>query len=207
MQIEAAMDSESLQKLTDALSKYPKECANGVVSAINKSVHGVDVELQRSISTRYNITKKELMGGGAFKSYGSNNLIRERKANFSNLNAGIEVRGSRLNAGARFLNTPKQPKSHKGKTMRQIKRMRYPRVTIIKGQKKPLAAFVAYGKGGSRGVFVRDGNKLKMQKTLSIAEMASNDTVWKETSKKSQKILQDKVAHELDYRLRKLGKE
>lgn len=210
-EIYAAMDPESLRKLTDALNKYPKECANGVVSAINKSLHGVDVELQRSISTRYNITQKELRGGGSFKGSASNNLIREKKANYANLNAGIEVRGSRLNDGARFLNTPKHPKSHKGKTMRQIKKMRYPRVTIIKGKKKPLASWVGIGKGNVRVIFVRNsapgpqGGMLSVKKTLSIAEMASNNTVWKKTSEKAKKILQEKVAQELRYRMKKLG--
>lgn len=204
MRIDAVMDKESLLKLQKALSRYPVECANGIVSAINKSMKSVDVEMQRAITKEYNVTKSDLNGGGAFKNASSRNLIKEHKANYANLNASIEVRGSRMNTGARFLSRPKNPVSHKGKTMRQIRKIKYPVVMIRRGTKKPLAAFVAYGKGTSRGVFVRDRGKLKMQKSLSTAEMASNEKVWKSTSDKAQSVLNDKVEQELNYRLGKL---
>ncbi|BAK99711.1 hypothetical protein OBV_25130 [Oscillibacter valericigenes Sjm18-20] len=205
MKIYGSMDGESLKKLTEALGAYPKECANGIVSAINKSVHSVNVAMKREISKKYNLAQKDLSGGGAFKSTASNNLIRENKASYANLNASITVRGGMLNPGERFLNTPKQPKSHKGKTMRQIRKIKYPKVMIFRGAKKTMPAFTARGRGGTMGVFTRDGEKLKMQKTLSVAQMASNEDVWKKTSETAQKVLTEKAEQELNYRLGKVG--
>lgn len=205
MKIQATMDEKSLLKLTEVLEAYPKEAAAGIVSAVNKSVHSVNVAMKRSISKKYNLTQKDLNGGGAFKGAASNNLIRENKANYANLSASITVRGGMLNPGARFLSTQKQPRSHKGKTMRQIRRIKYPKVTIYRGAKKTMPAFTASGRGGTTGVFVRDGKKLKMQKTLSVAQMASNEDVWKQTSETAQKVLAEKVEQELNYRLGKVG--
>ena len=44
-----------------------------------------------------------------------------------------------------------------------------------------------------------------MQKTLSVAQMASNEEVWKRTSEAAQKVLAEKTEQELNYRLGKLG--
>lgn len=206
MLIDMGVDQQSLNRLTSALNQYPKECASGIVSAVNKSLHQVNTAMQKEITTRYNISKRELSGGSSFKSSGSNNLIRENKANYANLNASIEVRGSPLNAGARFLMGKKALQSRKGMTMRQIKRIKYPTVRIIKSQKKPMAAFAAHGRGGVQGIFVRDGEKIEMQKTLSTAQMASSDAVWKKTSVYAGAILNTKVEQELNYRLGKLGR-
>lgn len=201
------MDQASLRKLTEELRAYPKEAKAGIVSAINKSVHSVNVAMKREICKKYNLAQKDLSGGGAFKSAASNNLIRENKANYANLNASITVRGGMLNPGARFLNTPKQPKSRKGKTMRQIRKIKYPKVMIFRGAKKTMPAFTARGRGGTMGVFMRDGDTLKMQKTLSVAQMASNEDVWKRTSETAQKVLAEKVEQELNYRLGKAGSQ
>lgn len=204
MKVQATMDSASLRKLTEALKDYPKEAANGIVSAINKSVHSVNVSMKREICKKYNLSQKDLSGGGKFKSAASNSLIRESKANYSNQSASILIRGGMLNPGERFLSTPKQPKSHKGKTARQIRKIKYPKVTVFRGAKKTMPAFVARGRGGTMGVFERDGEKLKMQKTLSVAQMASNGEIWKQTSENAKKILDEKIKQELNYRLGKV---
>lgn len=69
MKIYGSMDGESLKKLIEALGAYPKECANGIVSAINKSVHSVNIAMKREISKKYNLAQKDLSGGGAFKCF------------------------------------------------------------------------------------------------------------------------------------------
>lgn len=205
MRIDMEVDQKSLNRLTKALKQCPKECANGIVSAVNKSLHQVNTSMQKEITEQYNVSKSDLNGRGKFKSANSNNLIREHKANYANLNASIEVRGTPLNAGTRFLSGKKALESCKGKTMRQIKRIKYPKVRVIKKQKKPLAAFAAIGKGGTQGIFIRDGKKLHMQKTVSTAQMAFNKEVWEKTSAQASDILQSKVEQELNHRLKKLG--
>lgn len=204
MKVYASVDERSFLRMREVLWAYPKECTRGIVSAINKSMHAVNVSMKREICKKYNLSQKDLNGSGTFKSAASNNLIRENKANYANPNAYIEVRGGMLNPGARFLNTPKQPKTHKGKTARQIRKIKYPKVTVFRGAKKTMPAFVARGRGGTIGVFERDGEKLKMQKTLSVAQMASNGEIWKQTSENAKKILDEKIKQELNYRLGKV---
>lgn len=121
VRIDARMDPKQLKKLTKALDDAPGECRKGLVSAINRSVKTTNTAMQRAVTQRYNIKKSALSGGDSFKSDSSNNLIKPILATTSKLQGAIEVRGSRLSlVSVRGMITPKEPKSHKGKTMKQI---------------------------------------------------------------------------------------
>ena len=208
--IDAQFDPKQLEKLLNALKKAPKECRKGAVSAINRSVKTTNTALQKAITTRYNIKKSALSGGSAFKGDASNNLIKPKMATESNLSAQIMVRGTRLAlVSARGMISPKEPKSHKGKTMRQIKRMAPPTVRILKGSKKKYPhAFVATGRGGVTGIFSRYKylRDIKLQRTLSPANMAREKSVAKKTKKAAEEALEKNVAREIRYRLEKISK-
>lgn len=207
--IELEMDQKELQKLTKALAQYPEECKKGLVAAVNKSVSTTNTALQKNITERYNIKKGDLSGGSKFKGSGSNNLIKVNKASAANLGASIVVRGSRIAlVTARGMVTPKAPKSHKGKTMKQIKRLAPPRVRVVKSQKKSYPhGFVIQGKGGTVGLFSRKkgGKKLEMQRTLSVANMAKHKTIEQETKRTMDQALKENTEHEIAWRLEKLS--
>lgn len=206
--IDAKFDQKQLDKLLKTLEKAPKECRKGAVSAINRSVKSTNTALQKAITTRYNIKKNALSGGSAFKGDASNNLIKPKMATESNLSAQIMVRGTRLAlVSARGMISPKEPKSHKGKTMRQIKRMSPPSVRILKGSRKKYPnAFVATGRGGVTGIFSREkgGRSIQLQRTLSPANMAREKSVTKATQKAAAEALEKNVEREIRYRLEKI---
>ena len=204
MRIEAQFDEKQLKKLTKALKQAPGECRKGLSSAINRSVKTTNTAMQRAVTTRYNIKKGALNGGDSFKSDSSNNLVKPILSTPAKLQGGIEVRGTRLS-----LITPKEPKSHKGKTMRQIKRMAYPSVKVVKGQKTRYPhAFVARGKGGTVGLFSRQRGRrtIEMQRTLSPANMVRETSVVNATQTAAREALEKNVAHEIEYRLGRLAK-
>lgn len=206
--IDAKFDQKQLEKLLKTLGKAPKECRKGAVSAINRSVKTTNTALQKAITRRYNIKKNALSGGTTFKGDASNNLIKPKLASESNLSAQIMVRGSRLAlVSARGMITPTAPRSHKGKTMRQIKRIPPPSVRIIKGSKKRYPhAFVATGRGGVTGIFSRGKywRDITLQRTLSPANMAREKSVAKATQKAASESLEKNVAREIKYRLEKI---
>lgn len=210
MRVEAHFDPDELKKLTKALKKAPEECRKGLSSAINRSVKTTNTAMQRAVTTRYNIKKSALSGGDSFKSDSSNNLIKPILSTPAKLQGGIQVRGSRLSlVAARGMITPKEPKSHKGKTMRQIKRMAYPFVRVVKGKKtKYPHAFVAKAKGGTVGLFSRDkgSRKIQMQRTLSPANMVRETSVVNATQTAAQEALEKNVVHEIEYRMGRLAK-
>ncbi len=195
VRVDAQFDQNELKKLTNALKDIPKECRSGLVSAVNKSVKSTNTAMQKAITQRYNIKKSDLSGG-----------IKLNLAKKTSLEASIEVRGSRLALiTARGMVTPKQPKSHKGKTMKQIKRVAPPKVKILKGKQKTYKhGFIATGKGGTVGLFTRDASgKLEMQRTLSIANMTRQRQIAEATQKAAKESLTKNVEHEIEYRLQK----
>ena len=210
MRIEARFDEKELKKLTKVLKKAPEECRKGLSSAINRSIKTTNTAMQRAVTTRYNIKKGALNGGDSFKSDSSNNLVKPILSTPAKLQGGIEVRGTRLSlVAARGMITPKEPKSHKGKTMRQIKRMAYPSVKVVKGQKTRYPhAFVARGKGGTVGLFSRQrgSRTIEMQRTLSPANMVRETSVVNATQTAAREALEKNVAHEIEYRLGRLAK-
>lgn len=210
MRIDAQFDPKELKKMKKALKKYPEECQKGMVSAINRSVKTVNTATQRAVTTRYNIKKSALNGGDAFKSDSSNNLFKPYYATKSDLRGGIDVRGSRLALVAkRGMITPTAPKSHKGKTMSQIKRIPYPSVKIIKGRKVRYPySFIAKGNGGVIGLFShgKTSRKISVQRTLSPANMVREKDIVQTTQKAARDALSKNIEHEIQYRLEKVSK-
>ena len=188
MRIEARFDEKELKKLT----------------------------MQRAVTTRYNIKKGALNGGDSFKSDSSNNLVKPILSTPAKLQGGIDVRGERLALVAlRGMITPKEPKSHKGKTMRQIKRMAAPSVKILKGKKTRFPhTFVAKGKGTHTngqpviGLFSRSksGGVMMLKNTLSPANMVRETSVVNATQTAAREALEKNVAHEIEYRMGRLAK-
>lgn len=216
MRIEARFDEKELKKLTKALKRAPEECRKGLSSAINSSVKTTNTAMQKAVTTRYNITKGDLSGGGKFKGDSSNNLVKPILSTPAKLQGGIEVRGTRLAlVAARKMIFPKEPKSHKGKTMRQIKRMAYPSVKVLKGKKTRFPhAFVAKGKSTHTngepviGLFSRSkrGGVMMLHNTLSPANMVRETSVVNATQTAAKEALEKNVAHEIEYRLGRLAK-
>ena len=210
MQIDARFDPAELENLRRALSKAPGECEKGMVSAINRSVKTTNTAMQRAITKRYNITKADLTGKGKAKSEKSRNLIKPYYAAPGRLNAAIWLRGERLAlVEIRNFISPSAPKSHKGKTMRQIKRIPFPTVKVVKGKKtRYVPGFVAKGRGGTIGLFSRGKTtgKLTMQRTVSIANMARYPAVTAAIKTAAAESLPKNVQREIAYRLSKVMK-
>lgn len=203
------IDTRDLARLTRKLKIIPGEMPDAILSAINKSLASVNTKMQREITVKYKIKKKDLNGkGNKYKSERSNNLIKLKKATRTNINANIEVRGSSLTL-ARFLSKPKKPVKTKGKTAAAIKKIPQPTVQVFQGGRKRLSqdpkTFVAKGRGKTIGIFKRQpSGALTVLRTLSVAQMASNPDVLKAVQAEAKTIMAKKISEEINYRFSKI---
>lgn len=199
------IDTQNIDNLSKAMKKFPDIAAKSIPAAINRTLSTANTRMQKEITIKYKIKKSDLSGGSKYKSEKSNNLIRVKKATAKDAQGRIDVRGSTLTLG-RFLQGNRSPISHKGKTMTQIKRIRFPKVQVKRGSTKQVGgSFVAVAKNAT-GLFARDENgKLRMLHTLSVAQMAGNKEVLETTQQSAMEDLEKRIEHELDYRLNKLA--
>lgn len=194
------VDDSDLNKIYKAFKKYPDVAKKAVVAATNRTIQSANTELQRNITQRYNIKKKDLSGGGQYKGESSNNIVKVNKANTGNLKASINVRGGYLTL-YRFVRGNKMPRNKKGKG--------YVSVQVKKGKTAKLSRynFIQRGNGGALQIFQRPSDSRKIRrvlKTASVAHMASNEEVMGNTQKKAQETLKKRVEHEIAHRLNKL---
>ena len=210
MRIDIHFDPRELKKMEKALKSAPGECRKGMVSAINRSAKSVNTATQKAVTERYKIKKSDLSGGKRFKGESSNNIIKPIFASESDLRAALDVRGSRLAYVAeRGMMSPRAPKSHKGKTMKQIKRLAFPTVQPIRGQRTRFPhGFIIEGKEGVVGLFTRGkkSHPVEMRHTLSPANMVRYPDIVRVTQKTAREALEKNVAHEIEYRLGRLAK-
>lgn len=204
------IDTSEIDKLYKTLNYLPKELPAAVASSLNKTLTSTNSQLQKQISKKYNIEKKDLSGSKKYKSEKSNNLITIKKANYKNMSAYIIVRGPVLTL-SRFLVSPKSPVSFKGKTMKQIKKIRRPTVNVVRTKistiRKKHNAFVAKN-GEHLAIFERtDNGSINMLRTTSIAQMASDKDIAEVVSKHSETMLSKKIQQEIKYRIIKAQKE
>ena len=198
--VDIKVDDNELKRIYKALKGHKEEAKKAVVSALNRTVQSANTELQKNITANYNIKKKDLNGGNAYKGESSNNIIKVKKASTANLSASINVRGSSLTL-YRFVRGNKQPRNKKGKG--------YVSVQVKKGATKKMSRvnFIQYGKGGALQIFQRHSRSRDISralKTLSVAQMASNKDVMKNTQEKANEMLRKRVDHEIEHRLSKL---
>jgi len=199
--ISLKFDEQDMKRLNKAFRKSPDLAKKACVAATNRAIATANTELQRNITQRYNMKKGNLSGGSAYKGERSNNLIKVKKANFGNPNASINVRGSYLTL-YRFI-SGKQPRRNK-----KGKMTGYVSVKVLKGGAKKMSRynFVQTIKGGTQIAQRHSGSRQisRVLKTISVAHMASHESVITKTQEKGQEMLQKRINHELDRRFKNL---
>jgi hypothetical protein len=205
--MEMSINTNGMKSLSKTMKKFPGITEKALPPAINRTLTTVNTKMQKEITMKYRIKKSDLNGGSQYKSETSNNLIKIKKASNKDPSGKLTVRGSSLTL-SRFLQGNKSPVSHKGKTMKQIKKLKSPKVQVKKGDSKPVkGAFVQKAKG-TVGIFQRDQNgKLQMLRTLSVAQMASNKEISNTANKIAKETLEKRLEHEMKRRIEKLAGE
>lgn len=196
--IEIGVDDAELERVYKALKKYPKSAERALIRTVNDTAQRTLAPLKTEITSKYNIKKKDLSGGSAYKSEGSNNLIKVKKVNNLQQNAKIEVRGSSLTL-RRFVKGSKTP-SHKTRKLVMVQ--------VKKGKVATLnnRTFLQNTHGSLQIMSRRSGERRisRLLKTTSTAQMASNEEVSNAVQEKSQEVLKKRADHYIELELKKI---
>lgn len=186
--VELRIDTKEMQKTLNKLSAFPKEMNKATSSAINRTLTFTNKKMKQEVRKEY-----------AIKSGDIQSTINLRKATPSKLTGIIISSGNRL-ALSKF---SKIGKWKKGKPVKvKVKK------TGAKKVNTDPKAFVA-NLNGNNHIVKRVGSKrfpIQVLKTVSVPQMISNEKITKKVTIEAQKKLQERVEHEINYRMGKIIK-
>ena len=200
-QIDISVDDSELNKIYDALKKYPKKAEKAIIRTKNDTAQRAFTPLKRLISAQYNIAQSKLSGGTYYKGESSNNLIKVIKTNSINLDSAIRARGSLLTL-YRFVKGNKKPRNKKGKGYVSV------RVKKDKTYKMGRVVFIQNDpRSGNPQVFMRYSNSRKIRRLLkstSVAHMAANKDIAPKVQQEALEIMKKRSEHYLNQELKKI---
>ncbi len=200
--IEIGIDDTELEKVYQALKKYPKVAEKAIIRTKNDTAQRTLTPLKRLITSQYSIKQKDLTGGTQYEGETSNNLLKVIKSNNINLDAGIRARGSNLTL-YRFVKGNKMPRNTKGKG--------YVTVQVKKGNTQKMSRYNFIQRVGKKKKTLQvvqrhsDSRKIRrLLKTTSIAHMVSNKNVAPKAMEQAQEILKKRSQHYIERELKKI---
>ena len=200
--IDISIDDAELEKVYQALKKYPKAAERAIIRTKNDTAQRTLTPLKRLVVAKYNIKQGDLMGGSQFEGESSNNLLKVIKSNSVGGDSGIKARGSNLTL-YRFVKGNKMPRNTKGKG--------YVTVQVKKGGAKRLSRYNFIQRVGKKKKTLQvvqrhsDSRKIRrLLKTTSIAHMVSNEDVAPKAMEKAQEILKTRSQHYIERELKQI---
>lgn len=196
--INITVDTGELKRLIVGTKNFEKEVAGAIASALNRTVDFVNTRLGRIVTGIY-----------AIKGADVKKTIRKYKAKKGQLSARLESKGSPLSL-THFPHKPETTVIARSLGVRH-KRAQV-KVKIKKGSMQPMKvdpkAFLQKANGATN-IFKRVGDERKpivVLKTLSVPQMITNETVGVDIQKLAQGKMNERLTHEVDFRLSKLQK-
>lgn len=190
------VDTKELNRIAIELKGFEKEVPGAVISALNRTVDNINTNIARMVTQEYAIKVGDVK-----------KTIKKHKAQKGNLSAGLVSKGPTLSL-AHFQFTPKQP-GKKTKVKVKIKRQSGKKVVNTNP-----AAFVASTGATTEdkiqsNVFHRVGDKrlpIRVIRTLSVPQMIGNEQITSKVQEMAQKKLDERIQHEIEWRLEKAKK-
>lgn len=187
----AFIDTKDFSRVAVELSTIPKQIPKAASSALNRTMNFTATQMNREVRKEYTIKAKDVRK--TIKKYG---------ARPSNLHAYVESTGHTLSL-THFQHKPRKPP----------KRPKVPQVKIKKSSgykavKTTPKAFVQT-MNNATNIWKRKGPQrlpVKMLRTLSIPQMISNEEIMKNIQKAAQDKLEERIGHEINWRLEKAAK-
>lgn len=182
------IDASSLNRIAAGLSRFEKEIPGAVSSSLNRTVDYMNTRVGKLVSQEYEITAKDVK-----------KTIKKIKSSKGTLRAGIRSTGGTLTF-SHFKFTPKTP-GKKGKVKVKIKKKEG-----YKEIKTTPKAFVQSITGKTHVVKRVGSGRLPISilRSLSVPQMIQNANVSNIVLNEANKKLEERVQHEIEYRLNKL---
>lgn len=188
MAITIKIDDKELKRTVSKLSRFPKEIPKATSAALNRTITFVTKKVKKEVTNEYSIKSGEVAA-----------TFKIRKANSSNLSASINSKGRVLTL-SHFPANLKAGWNKKSNVKVKVKRTGYKQVN---SEPKPFVASL----GGNLQIVRRKTSKnypIEVLKTLSIPQMISNAKINENISREASERLQERIKHEVEFRLNKL---
>lgn len=185
------IDSKGLGSIQINLQKVAKQIPGATLSALNRTLDFTTTKTVKEVTNEYTVKNKTVK-----------QTIKKVKAKGSSLYAYISSTGPTISL-AKFQHTPR--KYNKKSKDVKVKIKKAGGYKVINTNPK---AFVQQIYGGEAEIYMRKGSErfpvIKL-KSLSVPQMISNEKIIKSVQDAASKKLQERINHEIEWRLNKLA--
>lgn len=202
--MEVYIDTREFKSITMKLVAVGKEMPQASVSALNRTIDHMATQTKREVAKIYAIKQADVA-----------KTLKKNKASISNMDASLRSTGHTFTLYNHFNVNPKKPpetavKFGKGRTLEgkgykvKVKVKKAEGMQQINTDPKPFIASA----NNSTQIFKREGAARKpvsVLRTLSVPQMVSNEGVSDIIMVAAQKKLQERITHEVEWRLKKAG--
>lgn len=182
------IDVSSLNRIASGLSNFQKEMPGAISSSLNRTVDFMNTRVGKLVSGEYEITAKDVK-----------KTITKIKSSKGSLKAGIKSTGGTLTF-SHFKFTPKSP-GKRGKVKVKVKKREgYKEIKTNQG------VFIQTIKGVTQLV-TRTGRghlPINILRSLSVPQMIQSANVGNVIQLETSRKLEERVQHEIEYRLNKI---
>ena len=183
------IDTHELESLGGKIEIFPREARRAMVASANRALSKIITNTATEVKKNYSTIKRKDI----------KDIAVTKKATFSNLEASVTYTGKQLRAST-FPHTISRSRNRSPVNLR---------IRTASVKSSPTPAMFGEKAGGSRGVrgtreiYKREPNtrKVKTVYTLSIPQMISNETVYKQIQDQAKKDYADRFVHEFEYRI------
>ncbi len=167
-----------------------EEVPKAISAAVNRTITSTAAQISRVVRETYQVK------AGDIKS-----TIKQKKSNKSDLIGEIVSTGRLLTLYHHFKIAPRK----------RTKRKYTVKATIKKGQQQSIpGAFLGSRRAtGTPQVWMREGKSrypIKVLRSLSVPQMISNEKNMDRIQAHAQKVLDERIEHELDFRIGKMAR-
>lgn len=182
------ISAETMERVQALLANVPKGAERAYTNAINRGLSRVKTAAWQGIKQVYTVQAAALNAA---------TNTRIQKASTGNLAGFVRFAGYKIPL-YKFKVSPKQPGGKK-----------LVRASVKKGGGATFeSAFIAAMKSGHIGVFEREGRKrlpVSELMGLSAAQMAAEETVSRQVQEEAQRLVNERLEHEIDRLLNGYG--
>lgn len=196
--VEIKFDTKELKRLVLGTKNFEREIRGAVASALNRTLDFVNTRLGRIVTGVYSIKAADVK-----------KTVKKYKAKKGELFARLESKGHTLSL-AHFPHKPETTVIARSLGVSHAKAQ--VRVKIKKGSLKPMKvnpkAFLQKANGATN-IFMRVGQERKpivVLRSLSVPQMITNETVGTDIQKLAQGKMDERLKHEVDFRLERIQK-
>lgn len=186
------IDTKGLASIRIDLQNISKQIPGATRSAVNRTLSFTTTQTGREVTNEYTVAKKDV-----------NSTLTKHRASGSSFSAWIDSKGKSIPL-EKFKHRPSKYSKRIKKVQVKIKKS-----SGYKVLHTSPGAFVQTIYGGSPGIYKRKGkNKMPVLKlrTLSIPQMIANPKIINKIQDASAKKLQERVDHEIKWRLEKASR-